>query len=256
MENFLDQTQRRKIFNSIFAVFVLLAVFLGVKTISGIKEYSYIGRGTYAANVITVTGKGEVIAIPDTGQFSFSVVETAKTVAETQTKASAKINLAVDALKILGIEEKDIKTTGYNSYQKYDYLTDQICSEGYCRSGKQILIGYEISQTISVKVRKTADAGAILTKIGMLGISNISGLDFIVDDMDAVKTEAREKAIINAKEKAKVLAKSLGIRLRKIVNFVESDNQPPVYYDMLQSNKAVNRSASAPQVPVGEDTVT
>ncbi|MBI4156034.1 MAG: SIMPL domain-containing protein [Candidatus Zambryskibacteria bacterium] len=256
MENFLDTNQKKKLFKSLLAVFILLSVFLGIESINAIKEFSYIGRGTIAANVISVTGKGEVVAIPDKGMFSFSAVEQAKTVEDAQSKASAKINAIIDALKKLSIEEKDIKTTGYNSYPKYDYVTDQICSGGYCRPSKQILIGYEVSQTISVKIRKTADAGLALSKVGELSASNISSLDFVIDNMEAVQAQARDKAIADAKAKAKVLAKSLGVNLSKIINFEEGNSQPPVYYANALGSKAVEVKSQVPQVPVGENTVT
>jgi uncharacterized protein YggE len=273
MNQFLDETQRRYIFNSMLAVFIVLAVFLGVKAIDALKEYSYIGRGTYAANVISVTGKGEVTAIPDTGSFSFSVVENAKTVKDAQDSASKKTNDIIAAVKAMGVEEKDIQTTGYNVYPKYDY-TRTVCPQiqpmsvggstgsvgiAYpCDGGKQVLSGYEVSQTITVKVRKTADAGAILTKVGSLGATNISGLDFVIDNQDAVLAQARDKAISDAKDKAKLLAKSLGIRLTKIVNFYESGNQP-IYYGMsAQSAKVAAGDVVSipPQIPVGENKIT
>ena len=55
--------------------------------------------------------------------------------------------------------------------------------------------------------------------------------------MDAVKAEARGKAIVNAKEKAKVLAKSLGIDLVRIISFSDSNDYPPVYYGATMDSK-------------------
>ena len=254
----LNDIQKRRFFNSTVAVLVLLAGFLGAKFLSTIKEYSYIGRGTIASNVISVTGTGEVFAIPDTGWFSFSVVEEGKTVGDAQNKASKKINSIINAVKSLGVAEKDIKTTGYNSYPKYEYSAMPICAQGYCPPSKQILTGYEVNQTVSVKVRKTADAGAVLTKVGDLGAQNISGLDFVIDDMDSVNSQARDKAIKDAKQKAEILAKSLGIKLKKIVNFYESGNQPPIYYAMEAKGMSGDMMPApvVPQLPTGENKIT
>ena len=265
--NSVMSPEKTKVLKVMFVVLVLLAIFLGAETINALKENRFIGSGVIATNVINVSGKGEVLAIPDTGSFSFSVIEEGKTVKEAQDKASKKINTSIDTLKGLGITEKDIKTTGYNSYPKYDYTTypcvqpmmessgSGISSVSYpCRPGKNILTGYEVSQTVSVKIRKTADSGEILTKVGGFGVANISSLDFVIDDMDKVLAEARDLAIIDAKNKAKVLAKSLGVKLQKIVNFQESGSQPPIYYGMAQS-KAEDASSVIPQIPVGEDKV-
>lgn len=268
MDQISQTPEKMKLFKALFAVFVVLAVFLGVKTLSALKEYSHIGTVPTSTNAISVSGLGEVFAVPDIAIFSVSVVEEGKTVKEAQDKATVKMNSVIDAVKKMGVAEKDIKTTGYYSNPKYDY-TNYPCiqpmmepgvsgSVSYpCRSGKQVLTGYEVSQTISVKVRKTDDAGAVLSKVGGLGASNISGLDFIIDDVDKVQAEARDKAIADAKAKAQVLAKSLGVKLVKIVSFSEGGYQP-VYYAMeTKSIMGMGGSvAPSPQVPTGENKIT
>ncbi|TSC69968.1 MAG: hypothetical protein CEO12_630 [Parcubacteria group bacterium Gr01-1014_46] len=254
----LDEVQKRRFFNGVFAVIVLLAVFLGIQSLNSFKESSYIGKGAYAVNTITVSGKGEVFAIPDTGSFSFSVVEEGKSVKEAQDKASKKMNAILDAVKSMGVEEKDIKTIGYSSYPKYDYDQGRVCTTMYCPPGKQVLIGYEVSQNISIKVRNTDQAGDVLTKVGGLGASNISGLNFVVDDEEKVQAEARNKAIADAKAKAKVLADSLGVDLVAIVNFSESGNYPIPYYGGMVAEKVMGMgsdSAVPPQLPVGENEI-
>jgi uncharacterized protein YggE len=253
----LNDVQRKRFFNSILAVTILLALFLAVKSLNALKENSYIGRGEYPANVISVTGTGEVLAVPDTGTFSFSVVEEAKTVKDAQDKATKKINSVINAIKSLGIEDKDIKTDNYTFYPKYDYSLAQICTRDYCPPNKQTLVGYEVNQSMTVKIRKTEDAGEILTKVGELGVTNASGLNFVVDDIDKVQDEARDKAISDAKERAKVLSKSLGVRLKKIVNYTEGGNYP-VYYARGGTEKlmALDSASSAPEVPVGENKIT
>lgn len=259
MDNFLnsgmDGVQKKRFANAVLAAVVLLAVFLGVKALSEIKQYSYIGGGVYPTNTITVTGTGEVFAIPDTGQFSFSVIEEGKTVKDAQEKATKKMNAILDAVKEMGIEDKDVKTTGYNSYPKYEYQTAGVCSQGYCPPGKSVLTGYEVSQTISIKIRNTEKAGEALTKVGTLGASNISGLNFVTDDLDKVQMEARDEAIADAKAKAEELAESLGVKLVKIVSFYENNGNPtPMYYAMGAADGAMSAKAeSAPRLPVGEN---
>lgn len=255
----LSDVQKGRLFNAILAAVVLLAVFLGFKSLNTIKEFSHIGGGVYPTNTITVSGKGEVFAIPDTAEFSFSVIEEGKTVAEAQDKASKKVNEILNALKDSGIEDKDIKTVGYNSNPKYEYRNSEVCSAGYCPPGRQVLLGYEVSQSVSVKVRKTDTAGDALTKVGGLGASNISGLNFVVDDMESVQADARALAIEDAKEQAKVLSKALGVKLVKIVSFNESGGYPqPYLYGMGGMEKSVSMDATmaaVPQLPVGENEV-
>ncbi len=262
MNEFFDATQKRRFINALVVAVVLLAAFLAAQTLNAIRQNSYIGRGVYPSNVISVSGTGEVLAVPDVASFSFSVVEEGKTVKEGQDKATKKINAIIDAVKALGVEEKDIKTTNYSSYPKYDYSYPSVCANGYCPPGKQVLTGYEVNQSITVKVRKTDTAGDVLTKVGDLGASNISGLDFVIDDLDAVKDQAREKAVADAKAKAKVLAKTLGVSLDKVVNFYESgDGGYPIMYraeamdSKVMMGGAVAPQAATPSIPSGENKV-
>ena len=263
MDQYLDSTQKKRLYGVVMAVVVLLAVFLGVKSLSAIKELAYIGKGVYPSNVISVNGKGEVMAKPDIATFSFSIMESSKTVKAAQDLAAAKENSVLAALKALGIEEKDIQTSGYNSYPKYEYQTSQgtICAGGYCPPpGKQVLTGYEVDETITVKVRNTDKAGDVLIKVGELGVSNISGLSFTVDDVDALKIQARDKAIADAKAKASTLSKSVKVKLKKVVNFYENGDQPiPMYagYDVAgMAQPAVMQSKAAPSLPTGENKIT
>ncbi len=236
-----------------WAAFVLMALtlFLVVGAINGFKQFGYIGKGEANQNIITVSGKGEVVAIPDIVTLSFGVEEEAATVADAQTKATAKINAAVDFLRKNGIAEKDIKTIGYNIYPRYEYES-RTATIYYPGNGKQILAAYVVSQMIEVKIRTTADAGKILAGVGELGVTNVSGLNFTNDKDDELKKEAREKAIADARADADRLARDLGVSIVRIVNFSESGNYPsPMMYKTMAADSAGN---AAPEVPAGENT--
>ena len=237
-------------------VFITLSLFLVVQTINGLKEYTYIGGQGVPQNVISVTGKGEVFANPDIATFSFSVVETAKTVKDAQDSATKKTNTTLEKVKSFGIEDKDIKTNDYSVYPKYEY-TNQMCTATVCPPSRQILTGYEVSQTVIVKVRKIEDAGKVLGSIGDTGVTNISGLSFTIDDEDALNRDARAKAITEAKTKAEALAKDLGVSLVRIVSFSEDGNgyPMPMAYAKMDSMSAGVATAPTPEIPAGQNKI-
>lgn len=232
----------------------LLATFVATKIVTEVVKWTE-GDDTYPSNVISVTGEGEAVAVPDVAEFSFSVNEKGASVDVAQKTATTKINSAIDFLKENGVEEKDIKTTGYNAYPQYQYTT---CTGAVCVSDQK-LIGYEVSQTVSVTVRDTAKAGDLLSGVGKTGISNISGLSFKVDDQEKFKNEARVMAIEKAKEQAEVLADGLGVKLKGVVSFSE-DSSP--YYDRygmggdMMLGKEAAMSSVSPQIPSGEQKIT
>lgn len=251
--------EKKKLITILVAVGVVLTLFLAVKTLGEIKGYGIIGKDVPAQSTIMVSGKGEKMATPDIAEFSFSVIKEAKTVDVAQEEATKTMNAVIAVVKESGIDEKDIKTTGYNIYPKYEYRRSgtTVCNEWGCPPGTQVLIGYEVSQSITVKVRKIENAGAVLSKIGNTGVSNVSGLTFLVDKEDDIKSEARAMAIQDAQEKAKVLANQLGVKLVRIVSFSESGDYP-IYYGKAAGlgMGGADVAAPVPELPPGENTIT
>lgn len=243
-----------------FAVVALaaLSVFLVAAALNELKSYRYIGSGVSASNTITVSGKGEVFAVPDTATFSVTVQEEAKQVADAQEVATKKSNDIIAYLKGEGIEEKDIKTTDYSVYPQYDYIQG-VCSGTYCPPGRQELRGFQVIQTLTIKVRDTKKAGDLLSGVGGLGASSVSGLSFTVDDEDTLTAEARGKAIEDAEKKAEELADQLGVKLVRIVSFYEDAGGYPAPYAYARGAamdaSVAQEKAIAPDLPVGENKI-
>ncbi len=237
------------------AALSLLALFLLVQTLDDLSNF---GRSDNPyMNTITVEGTGKAAMVPNIAQISFSVTESAATVAEAQGTATERTNAALTFLEEQGVEEKDVKTVAYNVYPQYESIAP--CYSGYCPPTRTPNItGYQVSQTVEVKVRDTAKAGDILQGLGNLGVQNISGPNFMVDEDDMIRSEARAEAIDEAKEKAKVLAKELGVRLGKVVSFYE--NTGPYPYDYYGKGgvamDGAMESAPAPRLPAGEQETT
>ncbi|KKW35828.1 hypothetical protein A2852_00720 [Candidatus Adlerbacteria bacterium RIFCSPHIGHO2_01_FULL_54_23] len=235
---------------------VLLAVFVGLKALAELQGLRYIGAGLPPANTIDVTGYGETFATPDIATFTYSVVALKLTVAAAQEDAAEKSNAIVKYLRDSGIAEKDIQTSNYSVYPQYEYSQVQ-CLSYPCPGGRQVLKGYEVRQSTTVKIRDTAKAGDLLTGAGSRGATEVSGLQFTFDDPHAGQTQAREKAIADAKAQAEVLSKQLGVRLVRVVSFSESGSQP-VYklQDAYGRGGAESSVTPAPDISVGENKIT
>jgi uncharacterized protein YggE len=229
---------------------IALAIYLVVLIISGILNFGEIGKAPEYPMSIPINGSGEVMAIPNIASFNYSIVESGKDVAEAQNKATTKNNAIIEYLKGKGIDAKDIKTSSYSIYPKYEYNPT---------NGKQTLNGYEINISVAVKVRKTENAGEVLSQVGTWGVSYVSGLDFTVDDIDSLKREARDLAILDAKEQARVLAKKLGVRLGDIISYyeIEEAGPYPMMYEGGYARSDMKNSVSvSPQIETGEQKIT
>lgn len=245
------------------ALIGILFVFVLILSLKSLREVGYVGVNLDTTSTINVDGTGSAFSVPDIATFSFSVNENAKTVAEAQTKATTKMNLALKLVREQGIADKDISTQSYNISPHYEYQSancprvSETSSVTYCPSGKSVLTGYDVSQSILVKVRDLTKAGDIFSKIGSAGVQNLNGLDFSVDQPEKIQAEAREKAISAAKSKADKLAKQLGVKLVRVISF--SENNGSYARPMYMTAKAMGGdmvSAAAPEIPTGEQKIT
>lgn len=238
-----------------------LAIWGAASAFKTFKEFKFVGSGTTATNTITVSGEGEVFAVPDLATFSVTVTEEAKEVKDAQKVATKKINDIIAYLKAQGIEEKDIKTTSYNVYPKYEWVETQVeCIRYPCPPhGEQQMTGFEVSQSVEVKVRDTEKAGDILSGVGNLGVNTVSGLSFTIDEEDKLNAEARAEAIDDARGKAEELAAQLGVSLVRIVGFNENGGGYPMYAKREMAVMAMDAGgfggAPAPELPVGENKI-
>lgn len=243
--NLLTDSLVRK---SLIATLVFLAIFLLGKSLNEFNKISYNGSELLPASTITVSGDGEVVSVPDIATFSFSVTEESPVVATAQDESAKTTNAIIDFLTKNGVDKKDIKTSGYNIYPRYEY-------EGgsYYQTGKRNLVAYVVSQSVEVKVRKLSDAGKILSGLGELGATDVSGLTFGFDKEESLKVKARKDAIASAKEKAQITARDLGVNLGKIVSYNENASYPMLYGRTLDAVSATK--STAPEITPGESKI-
>ena len=226
---------------------ILRAFLIGLLVVVGLKLVGGWGTDGKFPNVptIMVSGEGKVLAKPDIGVVTFSVWRESKDVGTAQADATKATNGIVDYLKGAGVEEKDLKTTSYSISPMYDYT----------RSGS-VFRGYQIRQSFELKIRDLANVGAHLTKLAQLGANDVGSLRFDIDNAEGLRAEARAKAIADAKSKAKILARSLGVRLDDIVSFSEGGNYPvPIFYRADAIGMGGAEKSMPPATPTGENEI-
>lgn len=214
------------------------------------------GGANTRSETITVTGTAEIYAVPDIAEFSFSVLEEGKTVKEAQEKANTKLEKVLAALSDAGIEEKDVQTTNFSIYPKYEYYYINAsgirCYADYCPPpyySKNEIVGQEASWYVNVKVRDIEKAGDVLAVVGEEEVSNLSGLSLVVEKQTELERDARDKALEDARNQAKRIAKGLGVRLGDVVSFNEYGGGG-IYYgrDVYAYDMAVSESSEVKMI--------
>ena len=246
------QFKNLKFVFGIFAILFLAVVnvWFGVGILNKFKENKFIGKEIETKNTISVSGTGEVYAKPDLALIDFSVVTEKKTVGEAMAENTKKMNSVIETIKNQGVEEKDLKTTNFSIYPRYEWHEK---SEIY-PSGKRVLVGYEVNQTLQIKIRDLTKIGNIIQEATNAGANQVGDLQFTIDKRDELKSQARKEAIEKAKVMAKEIAGQLGVKLVKIVSFSENAVAPiPSPYFMERA--AEGGKVGTPQIQTGENKI-
>lgn len=243
----------------------MIAKLVGAAAIIALLAYTYYAfvqarQVTDYPVTINVTGKGEVFAKPDVASFTFNVNAKEADAVGAQNMAAKIMGDITSYLSENGVEEKDIKTTDYSLNPRYEYPETR-CFDGYCPpQGEPKLIGYEVNQSVTVKVRETGDAGKLISGVGENGATNVGSITFTIDDEEKLKDDARDAAIKDAEARAKVLAKNLGVRLVRMTGYWEDEGVMPYYEGMgggVAMDMAMTKEAALPaELPLGENTIT
>jgi uncharacterized protein YggE len=227
----------------VLAILIILAV-------TGIVTFSlYTVRQNNQPDRFTVDGSGIVYAKADIANIQVGLkTGTKNTAAEATVDSTNKMNNIITALTKLNIADKDIQTSDYNLNPVYNYTN----AKG------QELVGYEVTQTLTLKIRDLNIIGDVIAKTTEQGANQIGNINFTIDDEFALKNQARELAITKAKEKAVLIAQQSGMKLGEVKSVIENSN--PIVTPMMYSNAKLDLTASAqavtpPTIQTGQNEI-
>jgi hypothetical protein len=167
---------------------------------------------TQKSDVYVATGEGKTTVVPDQATVSVGVQTQGQLVGTVQKEMNEKVKAMTQAIKRLGVDDKDIKTSGYSIYPSYDY-----------QNSKPRIVGYQASTALTVKIKNLDLINSVIDTATSQGANTVSGVTLEVSDKaEALKT-AREMAVAEAKKKADQAAQIAGFTLGKIINYQEQE---------------------------------
>jgi uncharacterized protein YggE len=191
---------------------------------------------------IWVSGQGEVSVVPDVATLTLGVSSQASTVAQAQSAAANAMSSVMQLLKSRGIADKDITTVGYNIYPVMDYKNNTIT-------------GYQVSNSITVKIRNISDSGPIIDSVTAAAgnLIRISGISFDTSDPAASLKQARQQAMADANSKASQLASLGGVKLGLPTYITETTGSyapQPIYFNAAAAAPAATTPINPGQTQV------
>jgi uncharacterized protein YggE len=198
-------------------------------------------------STISVSGEGTVYASPDVAYLEVGVQTVDADLSKAFGQTGDKISGVLNALKKLGIEDKDIQTNGVN-------VTPQ---NQYDNNGN--LTGtssYTVSNSVEVTIRKVDQVEAVLTSTIEAGANSINSLNFGIQDTTALEQQARAQAVAQAKDRAAQLASALGVTVGKPLTVTEVTQNVPVPVFARMSVAALPSTGGGQPVSQGQLSVT
>ena len=197
--------------------------------------------------LITVTGQAEVRVPPDEVLFTLAVenVDRDMLVANKKTDDSVKQILAIARKN--NVKPEDVQTSQISVQPKYN--TDDL---GYEERNKvkRVLIGYEVSKTIAIRLRDISRFDDLLADILKAGITRLSNLQFLDSQIRKHRDEARRMAIRAAQEKAKLLTGEIGQSIGPAYSITENSGS-----DYGRSNYAQNATTTSGESSDAESAI-
>jgi len=240
-------------------VAIIITLFLFAwSAMSYVKTYSNtIDPGSFRS--FTASGEGKVVAVPDIARFTFSVITQGGTdIASLQKNNVERTNKVTSFIKSQGVKDEDIKTESYNLIPRYTRCQPIYSPEGLTRECPPAEItGYEIRQTVSVKIRDFGKISTILGGVVDNGANNVSGLNFTIDDTAELQNEARAEAIAKAQARAKETARAAGFRLGKLLSIDDNYYQPIPFYAREEAGFGGDATTTkiTPQIEPGSEEI-
>lgn len=193
---------------------------------------------------ITVSGTGRSTVEPDRFTFTVGVQTNATTVDDAVAQNNRRVANVIDALKRAGAEQRDIQTANFSIWPQQDH------SNG---ARQPRIVGYQVSNNITVRSRKVADAGRLLGVAIGAGVNTASGINFEVSNPATGRDPGLRAAFDDARAKATLLAQAAGRTLGRTVMISEGTQHVPPPYPMPRAMAMEARVASA-DVPVESGT--
>jgi uncharacterized protein len=182
---------------------------------------------TIAGTRLDVSATGEVTRVPDVAIISAGVISRSPTATGALQDSASRMGRVLAALKRAGVEDRDVQTSNVSLNPEYRYPQNE----------SPQLVGYTASNTVTIRFRDIRSSGKILDALVGEGANQINGPSLTIDKPETALDEARAKAISAGRARADLYARSLGMRIVRVVSVSESGGYavPPPMPPMMMA---------------------
>ena len=178
---------------------------------------------------VSVSATGSAFANPDMASITTGVQSEGDTARDALARNNAGMAKLIDGIKALGIEAKDIRTSGLNVSPRYQSFRD---------GRPPVVNGYNANNQVHVVVRDLKRLGEVLDQMIALGATQMHGIAFDVSTAETLKDEARKDAMANALRRARLYATAAGAEIGPVLTIAEDIRAVPGPRPMAMAARA------------------
>lgn len=192
--------------------------------------------------MVSVTGEGTVEVVPDKVQINARVEHNGDSASEVKRQNEEVVNQIFQFLESRGVESENIQTEYLRLNKDHNYQT----KEDF----------YSANQAISIQLDNLEDYEEIMSGLMESGLNRIDGIEFQTSKKEELESEARQKAMLDAQEKARELASAVGqsIGYANKISEMETSGFQPVY--RMAEMQAFDSSSAKQTIAPGEMEIT
>lgn len=196
-----------------------------------------VGVATFAqehVNTVSVIGTGTVSTVPDKVMINSRIEHSGKSAIEVKKQNDKVVNDVIKYLKSQGIASQNIQTEYMRLNKEINYNTKDTF--------------YSANQALSIELQDLKKYEDIMSGLLNSGLNRIDGIEFMTSKKEALQSEARKKAVLDAQMKAKEYAEALGQNIGKAIKIseIQTDHYQPVYRVMEMKQDSSQQETIAP----------
>jgi uncharacterized protein YggE len=208
--------------------------------------------------LITVKGEARDFIVPDQAKITLNIMGTSPRLAQAKTRHDEKLKKLLKIMRKHHIKDSKIRTQQASTQPIYHYDN---------KLKKQVSDGYQVRSTLVVTVTDTDKLGSLLERVSKASIeaknpkryNQFLRVHYELSDPNKARDALLAKAISNAREKAKRMARAAGASLGRVQRISENQVngfQPrPYQRGMLHAQMAIADDKIAPAPPAGEHEI-
>lgn len=188
--------------------------------------------GEPAHRQITVTGTGQIAAVPDMATITLGVTNEADAAGDAMAATSEAVATILARLESMGIATRDVQTQRFSIHPVWSNRVRN-------SDGRSQITGFQASNMVLVRIRDLDRLGDILDAVIADGANNFNGLQFWVQNPDPLIDKARQAAVADAMARAELLTSAAGVSLGPVLSIAEHGGRTqPMAMDAMRVSSA------------------